>query len=161
MKAKRTCKHCGKEANTEEELSLFKKSSRCHHGRLPVCKICYIDNTGSKYYDKNNKRRRIDRPRKINKPGTWVSKREERLYKNYGILESDYDKMFIEQEITTNKLLGYIKDESATTSDDNFADKLMKTTMSAVKDWDEYAIDPNTLKRMIKMCQSRLDEIED
>lgn len=69
--------------------------------------------------------------------------------------------MFIEQEITTNKILGYIKAESFESTDPNFAEKLMKATITAVKDWDEYAIDPSTLKRMIKMCQGRLKEIED
>ena len=38
--ALRKCRHCGKEAHTEDELELFKKHSQCKHGRDNLCNVC-------------------------------------------------------------------------------------------------------------------------
>ncbi len=69
--------------------------------------------------------------------------------------------MVVEQYISSKKVLEYVKVESGETSDDKFIDKLMKVTLNCANDWDDYAIEPNTLKRMIKMCQTKLDKLED
>ena len=69
--------------------------------------------------------------------------------------------MIIETEISGSKLLKFVKEEAEDTSDSQFIDKLMKVTIQAQTNWDDYAIDVNTLNRMIKMCQNRLKAIEE
>lgn len=69
--------------------------------------------------------------------------------------------MILETEISGTKLIKFIKQEAEDTSDADFIDKLMKVTITAQHNWDEYAIETSTLNRMIKMCQNRLKAIED
>jgi len=68
--------------------------------------------------------------------------------------------MILETEISGTKLLKFVKEEAEATSDVNFIEKLMKATINAQTNWDEYAIEVSTLNRMIKMCQNRLKTIE-
>lgn len=54
MKALRTCGHCGLEAQTPSELSMFKKDNRAPYGRATICRSC--DTKRERSYCKQKKR---------------------------------------------------------------------------------------------------------
>lgn len=74
--ALRTCRSCSKKATTEEELSLFKKSSSHKSGRTTICKECHsIACRPSKEQTRNSN-----------------------LKRHYGITLDDYDSLLEKQE---------------------------------------------------------------
>jgi len=81
---------CGATATTIDELELFTIGNNYLHGRKPTCKVC--DNR------KQRKLRRRKDPLVGNRPKLYNSKREERIFKKYGIRDFQYDEMFIEQK---------------------------------------------------------------
>jgi len=64
-------------------------------------------------------------------------------------------------EITDSKIFTLFKEMIEETSDDRMADKLMKYSLSVSKEWDDYALEVSTLKRMKKMADERLKEMEE
>ena len=63
-------------------------------------------------------------------------------------------------EISTAKVWSMFKEEIRETASGDTADKLMRLALNTAKDWDEYAVDVNTLKRMQKFCEKRLADLE-
>lgn len=77
MGALRTCRDCGVQANSEDQLDLFRKNSNMKYGRDNHCKGCHRE-TGREY---------------------WKSdKGRDKRLKKYGITVQDYNRMYSEQE---------------------------------------------------------------
>ena len=74
----RECRDCGLQANTEEELSLFKKTKHCLHGRSNLCKKCEYANSKARMspeeWDAEKERKSQWRANNPNYPKEWINK---------------------------------------------------------------------------------------
>ena len=76
----RTCRHCGLQAFTTEDLELFKTRTVMKHGKDNYCKSCWglHHNKGGKYYDK-----RQEAKKRWNKQGDEPQKNRVRIMSRY------------------------------------------------------------------------------
>ena len=59
-------------------------------------------------------------------------------------------------EITDKKVWSLFRETVEDTYDDDMAERLMKFTLKTVKQWDDYAVSPKTLKSMRNHCNKIL-----
>ena len=83
----RVCKKCGLTASTSDELELFQPDPSSKYSRRRLCIPCYR----SKLKEDRNK---VRVPKTKN---TFNSKRDKRLFHTFGIRESEYEDILVEQ----------------------------------------------------------------
>ncbi len=90
LSAMKLCKTCGIWAENEYELTCFRPAKDCTYGYMSQCKDCAAEQA-SIY--RSGKRQHWS----VKKSGTFKSKSEWHLFNKYGIMQNDYDKIFIKQ----------------------------------------------------------------
>ena len=95
METLRRCKHCGLEANTIEDLELFKNNSQSKYGKQNLCRECDI----AKQKEYRQAEEYKERDRAYRQKESYKQRRKDKDYQNkYGITLDEYNDMLHSQE---------------------------------------------------------------